>query len=76
MTPAGWVASNGTDTAPDTATLAFVEFACLSATGTDVFYVDGVGLFVGSAAIWSYPGVGIASARTISYVDGEMASVT
>ena len=76
VTPAGWVASNGTDTAPDTATLAFVEFACLSATGTDVFYVDGVGLFVGSAAIWSYPGVGIASARTISYVDGEMASVT
>ena len=71
-----WLASAGTDTAPDTATLAFIEFVVEDAPGSSEFYVDGVGLFAGPSAVWSYPGVGVASLRTINYVDGMMVSAT
>lgn len=71
-----WVASIGTATAPATSTLAFVEFEIESAPASSVFYVDGVGLFQGPAAVWAFPGVGVASLRTITYVAGEMVSAT
>ena len=71
-----WIASSGSDTAPDTATLAFIEFTVDLAPESSVFYIDGVGLLSGSSAVWSYPGVGVGSARVIAYVDGEMVSAT
>lgn len=74
--PTSWVASSGTATAPATATQAYVQFTVDSAALSSVYNVDGVGLFPGPASVWSYPGIGIATARSISYTNGELTKVT
>ena len=71
-----WVSSAGTATAPATANEAYIEFTVETAPAASNYEVDGVGLFPGPSSIWSYPGIGVATARTISYSGGEMVSVT
>lgn len=72
----GWNVQTVTDTAPASATQAYVQFAFTGTTATDDYYADAAGMFPGPAAVWSYPGVGIASMRTLSYVDGELVSAS
>lgn len=71
-----WNASVGTAAAPATATDAYVVFVVENAPASSIFYVDGVGLFEGPSAVWSYPGVGFASLRTLTYVNGELSEAT
>ncbi len=71
-----WEASSGTAVAPATATLAYLQFTITSAPASSIFYVDEVGLFPGASSVWSYPGVGVATARTLTYSGGELVSST
>jgi len=62
--------------APAGALYARVGVNISSAGAGEIHYIDQVNLNIGSSAIWSYPGVGIASKRTLSYVSLNLISVT
>ena len=73
--PTEWLASTGSFVAPATATVAYLQFVVDNAPASSVFYVDEVGLFAGSSATWSYPGVGVASLRSLHYTNGALENV-
>lgn len=74
--PTAWTTSNGTAVAPATTTQAYIQFTVENAAASSAYYVDGAGLFAGPSSIWSYPGVGIGTARVVAYSSGEMVSVS
>lgn len=71
-----WGASTGTAVAPATTTVAYLQFTVSSAPAASVFYVDEGGILPGPSAVWSYPGLGVATARTLTYSSGELVSAT
>lgn len=66
-TAATWTQAFVTGASPSNAAYALVVAQVVSPANAEVHYVDCAGLFAGSSAVWSYPGTGVATKRTLGY---------
>ena len=72
-----WTQATVSAVAPAGALYARIGVNILSFGASEVHYIDQVSFNIGSSAIWSYPGVGIASKKSLTYTSsGYLSSVT
>ena len=73
-----WTQATVSAVAPAGALYARIGVNISSVGASEVHYIDQVSFNIGSSAIWSYPGVGIASQKSLMYTSGSgyLSSVT
>ena len=71
-----WTQATVSAAAPAGALYARIGVNISSVGASEVHYIDQVSFNIGSSAIWSYPGVGIASKKSLTYTSGYLSSVT